>query len=1228
MNREKRGPLALEEWARQLTDGYRGVTVRNMTTSWRNGLAFCALIHRFRPDLIEYDKLDPSDIIGNCSLAFEVAESKLGIPALLDPEDMAAHEVPDRLSVLTYVAQYYSAFKNAEKKSSVSSNPRDDDLKNRSNDKSKSPSPEKNVTKRRMDVNEDEIMDAVRRSMPKRPVLLASSVCSECQNPVYISERVMFMKKLYHRSCFRCSNCNRPLNPHTAECSLDELLFCPETPCHLELQRRSREKFMAEHKAQMLKDKEVEIIDISCSSGEVSCQQSEADDVSLSLSASVSGDIGDNSEHSFVGSDRIPTPSSSCHEDAEGARSLSPSKVKYSSPKTNKSPVNLSSDNQKEYQGDMDVRITPDSGQSSASDIIVVQESDSILSVHSELSANEPSDTLIIQSTSPEPDSAQRTLRNEWLHEQIDKPQQKDAEDIPDSPLPPIQSEEVNVKKKLESVREKPGVTIADQISKTVPPPLPTSLPPPVENVVIEEINLEPSITQIDLQNKESEESFIGEGNIPVITLESEESFIVEDNIPVITVESETSTVESNTSIQNEESESFPVDSNATIRIEDSPSVESDIRLPNESSEVSISEISPENKNENSESNDDIQILDSTTKLDLSNVSEKVEEETTLDSVTVPKDNKPSFSDKVTSSPKVKRRAPQPKRPPPPVTSLTPSPVPRTRNAKSVISNSTELFKKQDYYPAELNPFESEENLVVSSEQSNNSTISKEPKNPFEDDEDECQPIPVPSPRHRARKIPQLNKTIEVTSSSENLQSSNPSGLRGPEVPPQPSPRKSVASAAPKPYNPFEDDEDDIGEFVEERGGKLQRNNDESGSICSNLSDVSSVPTSTTRSVNTSDVEGSGSVRFRSRKNRRAPLPPTPNTTMTSPLATSTAANSPIASNLPPPSPKAIPKNSANEDRNSMDCNSIHPVENVSAAASPSSPQRKLIPVPPDLLKGLKNKTNRAAAQQYKKKRRAPPPRRRVDPLPEDAIKTELYDLEIKERELERQGITLESNIRTLMDQEENDNVENENHSEQLEEMMIQLWGIVNEKNYILRRQTELEYLRRGHRLEEMQAELEFQLRVLMDTPVNQRQDDHADVEQMLLDQMLKLVDERNEVVDWLDYHRQLDREEDLHVSNSLTRFSSNRHGGQNTVIEPIPDIVVSKSNSKGKKAEEKAIAKAKAKALKEEHKAAKKEKEKDKDHGSKLKLGLFTKRRSKKTRPDEDKDLDDSADF
>merc|ERR1719486_391816 len=81
-----------------------------MTEAWRSGLAFCAIIHRFRPDLIDYDNLDEADPVGNCELAFRVAERELGIPALLDPRDMLDCPVIDKLSVLTYLAQFYHKF--------------------------------------------------------------------------------------------------------------------------------------------------------------------------------------------------------------------------------------------------------------------------------------------------------------------------------------------------------------------------------------------------------------------------------------------------------------------------------------------------------------------------------------------------------------------------------------------------------------------------------------------------------------------------------------------------------------------------------------------------------------------------------------------------------------------------------------------------------------------------------------------------------------------------------------------------------------------------------------------------------------------------------------------------------------------------------------------------------------------------------------------------------------
>jgi len=101
-------------WCQRKTAGYKGCNVQNFHVSFQDGNAFCALINRHRPDLLDYSTLG-SDKRENLNLAFRVAEEHLDIPQMLDADDMLATSRPDERSVMTYVAAYYHAFSSSQK---------------------------------------------------------------------------------------------------------------------------------------------------------------------------------------------------------------------------------------------------------------------------------------------------------------------------------------------------------------------------------------------------------------------------------------------------------------------------------------------------------------------------------------------------------------------------------------------------------------------------------------------------------------------------------------------------------------------------------------------------------------------------------------------------------------------------------------------------------------------------------------------------------------------------------------------------------------------------------------------------------------------------------------------------------------------------------------------------------------------------------------------------------
>ncbi|KAJ6253824.1 alpha-actinin [Anaeramoeba flamelloides] len=105
---------ALLLWCQRKTADYDNVDIKEFTWSWQDGLGFCALIHKHRPDLIDYESLDPKNKEANLNLAFDVAEKELGLPKFLDAEDMIDVK-PDERAVMTYLAEYFKFFSKGQK---------------------------------------------------------------------------------------------------------------------------------------------------------------------------------------------------------------------------------------------------------------------------------------------------------------------------------------------------------------------------------------------------------------------------------------------------------------------------------------------------------------------------------------------------------------------------------------------------------------------------------------------------------------------------------------------------------------------------------------------------------------------------------------------------------------------------------------------------------------------------------------------------------------------------------------------------------------------------------------------------------------------------------------------------------------------------------------------------------------------------------------------------------
>ncbi|XP_048042189.1 F-actin-monooxygenase mical2b isoform X9 [Megalobrama amblycephala] len=104
-------PSRLLTWCQKQTEGYKGVSVTDLTSCWSSGLAFCALIHHFRPQLIDYDSLNEQDCAKNLQLAFDVAEKEFGIKPFITGKELASGPEPDKTSMGIYLSKFYELFR-------------------------------------------------------------------------------------------------------------------------------------------------------------------------------------------------------------------------------------------------------------------------------------------------------------------------------------------------------------------------------------------------------------------------------------------------------------------------------------------------------------------------------------------------------------------------------------------------------------------------------------------------------------------------------------------------------------------------------------------------------------------------------------------------------------------------------------------------------------------------------------------------------------------------------------------------------------------------------------------------------------------------------------------------------------------------------------------------------------------------------------------------------------
>ncbi|XP_063983622.1 MICAL-like protein 1 isoform X2 [Diachasmimorpha longicaudata] len=424
-------------------------------------------------------------------------------------------------------------------------------------------------------------------------------------------------------------------------------------------------------------------------------------------------------------------------------------------------------------------------------------------------------------------------------------------------------------------------------------------------------------------------------------------------------------------------------------------------------------------------------------------------------------------------------------------------------------------------YPEDMNPFNSDDddddnNKVDVPELLKTPKVSTNPFGSSEDDDEEK--VPTPAARRRTESVEPVKRRLQAPHINLNPfwsdEEEGESDDEAPKVIPVPKPRT-----------------------IRDIPGNLER----TGLYASSSSLASTSSTTTTPG---------GTYR----KRKPAPPPPvcnergptiisdikSPQSSHNSPVKTPRARKSKPAP--PPPLPTSLLSTLSLSSTPSWE------EEKISKNQSNKSKQSQRSPPPIDEDDSF-SYTDKSTQGKWKRKKgpapaRPVPQRRKIKVMSMKDVKLELDEIEMQQQGLERQGVRLEQLIRDRCENDhDNDPPRVDNMTMDVEELVLELFSLVNEKNELFRRQAELMLLKRQQRLEEEHADIEYQIRCLMCQPEATKTDFDKQREEKLIQRLVEIVERRSEIVECLEMDRRREVEEDKSINMHMGLYAAKSKG-------------------------------------------------------------------------------------